>query len=502
VTIAVPTWKSVAGELSAYLLPREEAARDWFNPIAWGAAWDGVTDDSAAIQAAIDAAVAAADNATNGRIQTVFFPSGMARANGLVVRSANVRIVAHGCTLKSFAPQGAPQFLLSFAGGFDESGHIQHNGVVGLTLHGANHANVRGLSLRGCSHAHLFQTRYRSFAGTGLLLEESYDCIFWGGFMDYCGLAGGSLAASTPAVRILSSATDSCNQIYFYGFTWEANAGVDVALIAPAGNAYPPNAISFVGCKWEQNVAQTVYAGVYAPQAVGNCLAFEGKGYVAGYYRDGGWLDVSLAAGAKLVLSPSFEFGQKSDQAVGAGTGPTLRIRGSGKALLGGRLSDLVAESVVWLDTESKDPLEVQFSDVAVSTPKRKGWQWRTKDGSVSRIDIDQGAVRHPFKLGANEVTSFFPRGEAGILTVMMHDRPTACGSVAIRCESGGTASVASLAAGADIEVGTGALKAGDTTTTASRLHVRAHTDGRVYLQNRFAFGVVVYAQLSPTNAF
>lgn len=496
---------TTAGGVKLYVLP---GAEGW-NPLAFGAAWDGATNDTAAIQAALDAACAASGNNGDGAHSIVHFPAGMARANGLVVKSHNVRISGWGCMLKSFAPQAAPQYLLAFlGGGFDEGQLIVNNAIYGLALNGANHANVHGLHLSGVAHFHYWHARIRSFGGAGggcgLRLDNAYDCVFWGGYVDWCGRDGGSAAASTAAVQIASSTIDSCNQVYFKDYTWEANAGLDVALIGPEGNPFPNNALSFESCKWEQSGARKVYAGVYAPQAVQNAVTFEGKGYVAGYHRDGGWLDMTLSASAKIVVSPSYDFGYKTDQPP-SGTPPaTIKLRGLGKALLGGRLSDARIATIPWLDTETKEPTDIQFSDVSTAGTSvgRAGWLWKTKDGSASRCQVDQGRLVQVFKLAANEAASFFPRGESGLLSVMMHDRPAAMAMLGLRCESGGVASLALLSGGAEVELGTGLLTTGDTATTANRIHVRVHTDGRAYVQNRFSFSAAVYLHLAPTIAF
>lgn len=520
-----PTWEQIAGVLSPYLLPRSEAARDWFNPLAYGAAWDGVTDDTAAIQACLNAAMAAADAGSNGRISTVFFPSGQARANGLLVSKSNVRIFAPGCTLRSFANPATPQHILSFVGdGFDEGELISHNSIVGLTIHGGDHANAGGLRLQGCAHFSCYEPRFRSCVGPGgaLQLINSYDIRFWGGFTDWCGVAGSGatlldkMNSSTAATQILFTAVESCNQVFFYGHTWESNNGLDIIFDGPDGG-FNNNAISFVGCKWEQSSGNTVYAGVYAKKPVTNCLTFEGKGYTAGLYRDGCWLWAQLATSSKLVISPSHEFGYKSDQMHGANTQPSIILSGTGSALIGGRLTSLRALYVPFVDIQAvQDPVAIEFGDVSVGIDQKAGWRLIGAGGLAARCDVDQGKLRYVFSLAGsdsgtapNEAALFVPRGKSGIMNVTVWDTPTACGQAGFRAarvsgdpEGTVSASVAAIGAPAALEFGTGVLTTGDTSTTAGKIHVRLDTLGRVHVQNRMAGTRRVFVSFEPARTF
>lgn len=487
-----------------------------WNPLAFFAPTDGnvadggaVTgsDASAAFQACFDAAVAAAVVAvsSNGNYAAIQFPTGVYLVNGLTLNSSRIRIDATGCELRSFAAKDDPEYMLTLAGeGFDEGELLTRCGITGLVMEGRRHANVYGLKISGASHFHFYQTNLRGFAGYGLLLENAYDCAFWGGFMTFCGVTGTSKTDAIEGLSIQSTTVDNCNQLYFYTWTFESNYGLDVAIRQPSGgSSFYNNAISFIGCKWEQSAANSVWASVYVPDGFQNSISFEDKCYVAGYHRDGGWLDINLSTSGKLTISPSTDFGYKSDQAAGGSTGPTIKLRGNGKALIGGKLSDDRADLVPFLDTETKNGEEIQFSDVSTtnSSTGKAGWLWKAKDGSSNRVICDQGQLRWVFKLTADTAASFFPRTESGLLFIAQHDRSQAMGFGGYRCEGGGAATIHALAGGGEIEVGTGALTTG-ATGTASRIHVTVHTDGLVYVKNRQAYSVNLYVTLMSTFAF
>lgn len=503
-----------------------------WSPLAFFAPTDGSvdaggtttgSDASAAFQACFDAASAAAvvAVASAGVYQSIRLPLGVYLVNGLTLNSSRIRVDAHGCELRSYAAQASVQFMLTIAGaGFDEGQLLTRGGITGLVLEGRRHANVYGLHLRGAAHFHFYQASIRSFAGHGLLLENAYDVTFWGGFITFCGVTGTSLTDAVEALSMLSTTIDNCNQIYFYTYTFESNYGVDVAIRQPAGGStYYNNAISFVGCKWEQSGSNTVWCGVYIPGGFQNSLSFEGKCYIAGYHRDGCWLDGTISTSGKVTISPSTDFGYKSDQAAGGSTLPTIILRGNGGALIGGRLAATRASLVPFLDLQNvTDPVQIEFSDVSTAYDYVDGWTLVMPGNVSQRCDVDGGRLRYVFKLAGsdsgttpNQAVSFVPRGKSGICDVLVADTPTAVGSAGFRIKRGASeiggaisASAAAIGSPAALEFGTGDLTSGGTGTTADKIHIRfsTATDGLAWVQNRMTGTRRVFVSVQPARWF
>ena len=351
--------------------------------------------------------------------------------------------------------------MLTFDGGYNEDGHIGHGGIHGVTFNGNNHAYVNGLCLRGISHFHFYQTSYRNFsgtgAGTGILLDEAWDSCWWGGFMNGCGRAGTGLTTATAGLQIWSSTLDNSNQLYFYGFTFESNQGIDVGIYAPTGNPRQCNAISFVGCKWEQSGAVTNYAGVYVPQSITGMLAFEGKGYVAGYSANGSWLKAVTGATCNIAIADSFEFGSKTVTATGGTLGAAVEVSGTGVVRIGGRITGARLAAQVFLDTSAMtNPQPVRWGTVSLESAQKPGFQWKGRSGVISNVQTEAGRVRYTFKLAPNEAGSFRPSDDNLILAVSVHDKTAMTGLVAIRAESAGVAECVLLTGAAGIEAGLG----------------------------------------------
>lgn len=472
------------------------------------------SNDTAAIQACLNAAKRAAGSDMHlqriGRGELVTISPGIALVNNLDLYAARVHINGWGAALASYAAQGSgDNYLLTVRGDQHaegvEAGHAFGNQINGLSFYGRGHAYVRGLHMHATSHSHLRGLHFAGFLGVNgqaLKITEGFDFRASDTYIQLSGRDNGNAADSIPAMHIVSGAFDSSNQLTFDKLTMEANRGGDLLITRPNAT-YPSGQINFRSSKWESGPASgtKIYYGVWSPQSIFNTISFSDRCFVGGYHRDGGWLEIETGSTGRVLISEDNEFGAKTSQAPAGEERPTIILSGAGSAKVGGCLSDLRVDYVPWIDvSDMTNPLAVEYGNIVTNAGKKLGVRVIGRGDLEYRVETDQGLLRHSFKLAANAVGRFMPRGDFGVLEVITNDRPTECGRYVVRAD--GTQSIAAQIAGSAIEVGTGTLTDGDTGTTAARLHIRVGTDGSIYVQNRESFGIVTYLSFYPTEGY
>lgn len=188
-----------------------------FNPLAYGAKWDGVTDDSAAIQSAANAALSAQG--------ILALPSGTAVADNLTFGDGTHSLLVQGRGMGSRFPYAYGTRLLHKSGSANPL-VTQEQGVemVDFVLDGNSASGtvwvVNSFEPRA--------TRVRAIFGTGYGLELIWadNLHFYDVHVDNCG------SASLAAVRIQSNPTNgNSNTLNLDGLTIErsANTALDIA---------------------------------------------------------------------------------------------------------------------------------------------------------------------------------------------------------------------------------------------------------------------------------
>ena len=253
----------------------------------FGAAGDGVTDDTAAIQAAIDAVKAAGGG-------VVYFPAGRYMSGPLtcvtggsdIEATARVRFLGAGMN-NTFIEYNVADAgtLLSLNGSYQEISEITLTGQYGT-------ANGRGLYITACGRCLLSNVEVRKFE-LGIELEDVITGIFTP-VIEYCGrgLYAHYSSISTPnAMTFIGAAIDN-NNTYGAKFLY-------------------PNSVVFLGGDIESNglTAGAAGAGVIVDLNTTsvvdggmpiqfNGVYFEGNGESA---ASPGLADVCFSLGASMV---------------------------------------------------------------------------------------------------------------------------------------------------------------------------------------------------------
>lgn len=114
-------------------------------------------------------------------------------------------------------------------------------------------------------------------------------------------------------------------------------------------------------------------------------------------------------------------------------------------------------------------------------------------------LSLDPIEVTRYVSLNNAVATSFTPAIADGMFVFVVNNNTTHGGIVLLRAEAAG-ASIVKIGGGANFEVTTGVLAG--TTGTNGALTVSAHTDGKVYIENRQGANVVVYFHQIAGTAF
>jgi hypothetical protein len=249
----------------------EWAAGGVFNVLAFGAAGDGVTDDSAAIQAAIDAAQATVDNnAVGGTGGVVLLPPGVCIADGLEVR-AHVTLRGSGVRASVLKPPSGsanPDVIHLAAGPIRrfriEDLRIESNGNAGQ--HAVNAAAVAAATSTaqgGWWDGGMSNVWITGFEGTGIrLYNDGTDALLIHQHLTFsevrvdCGAVAGSIALDITG----HGGQVLCLNCIFNG-PGKALAGSKAVRLAIA-DVRPPYSVRLLGC-----TIQAAETGVYIDNA-------------------------------------------------------------------------------------------------------------------------------------------------------------------------------------------------------------------------------------------
>ena len=241
---------------TATIVPRPQV----FDVRDYGAAGDGIANDTAEIQAAIDAAASAGGG-------VVFFPAGTylvtpMSSPALAVTSNNITLQGSG-NQNTILKKTTNGVLLAMSGPSTSastggSTHVRWCHINDLKLEGNN---MTGAALQ------LYYTGVCTFNNLWIAGNKDIgiDCVeFWDSrFYNLAMESNGSTTADTytPNVYLRNSSAssgfgysaDNCNQIHFVGCRWEAFSNGAVGIEAGINNTNSPNGIYFKNCKMESS---------------------------------------------------------------------------------------------------------------------------------------------------------------------------------------------------------------------------------------------------------
>lgn len=203
----------------------------------YGATSDGATDDAAAIRSAI--------TALGSRGGVVFFPPGITIVGSAITVPSNVRLVGAGKNA-SIVKKVFNGVLFDFSG-TSTSSRCQRSGAADLQLNGGQ--NTTGALIQANYADHLNFDRVWCYQNndSAVVATELWDSYFVGCEFEWCGLSTWKTGA---VVRLLGSATDSTNEIYFSQCRWESFPG-HAMFIDSNGGTHAPYGVWLSQCKME-----------------------------------------------------------------------------------------------------------------------------------------------------------------------------------------------------------------------------------------------------------
>ncbi|GAA2750541.1 glycosyl hydrolase family 28-related protein [Kitasatospora cinereorecta] len=261
----------LAGAAAATVAGAQQAAAatggpDWFDVKLYGAAGDGLQDDTAAVQRAIDDAAKAGG--------TVYFPAGTypvsptAGAPALTVGGNGVRLVGAGSKASTLVKRGDGILLRISGPGTDRTGatHRRYCAVQDLGLNGNNRTGLL-LELYYNDNTYVRDVYLTSNRDLCVDAVEFWDSRFYNLVVESC--TGTPDSPDQPNVWLRNSATatsgaygyseDNTNQIHFIGCRWE-NFGTGALWITQGaqipGKWNNPNGIHLTDCKFETSAMQ------------------------------------------------------------------------------------------------------------------------------------------------------------------------------------------------------------------------------------------------------
>ncbi len=256
----------VAGMAVATAVQPAEAATvgtplDWYDVKDYGAAGDGVTNDTAAVQSALTAA------ATGGG--TVYFPAGTylvvpgSGTPALTVGGNGIRLVGAGSKASTLVKGGSGILLRMSGAGADPTGatHRRYCAIEDLGLNGNSET---GLLLElyytdNCYVRDVFMTSNNDLCIDGV---ELWDSRFYNLAVESCTGTAGSTTQPNIWLRNSSAtsgwgySTDNVNQVHFIGCRLEAFGTGALWITQGTAKTNNPNGIYLTDCKFETSSMQ------------------------------------------------------------------------------------------------------------------------------------------------------------------------------------------------------------------------------------------------------
>ena len=242
----------------------------FINVTDYGAAGDGVTDDTAAIQAAIDAA-------PHGG--AVLFPSGIFMVTGLKINNKGTGLVGAARWGTRLARLSGTDPLIDASGTTAILGHLRYFSLNNIMLDGSSKP---GTLLRSyyADNCICREVNFINCPGMATDLIEVWDTRFEDCTWENCG------SITQPALLMRNSmplgefgySTDNTNQVHFVSCRWEGFRNGAVWLDGAAnGSTKLLNSIFFVACKMETSSA----AGSALQLMLGTTVVFVTQMYIA-----------------------------------------------------------------------------------------------------------------------------------------------------------------------------------------------------------------------------
>jgi hypothetical protein len=226
-----------------------EAVAPWTNVVAFGAAGDGATDDTAALQDALDAAVAAGGG-------TVFLPAGSYVISDTLSIPAGVpiRLVGAAMAMRNVGyptqivrAEGVTATMLHVAGDGDTDADRGYVEICDLEFDGATEAG-HGVVLERCNEVYLHRTKIRNCYQSGLILRQCWNLVAHAAMVHGCGDHTTHPATLVDAIAAVGGNSDT---LLLSNCQWESNGGTDLRITGSTAHSARSSVVQVVNAKME-----------------------------------------------------------------------------------------------------------------------------------------------------------------------------------------------------------------------------------------------------------